>query len=136
MIDFPPDIAPLEYKGVRYQQDWESKFEGREFAATYLAATDIQTNALLWVIKLCDGIKYAPGGPTRISTVDITKISAGPNENELSIATIVDSCYLLDLQTRSVTLLPKLAKPKKHQKIPQADPSDPPMPPPWSRRKK
>jgi hypothetical protein len=85
MIDFPPDIAPLEYNGVRYQQDWDSKFEDREFAATYLSATDIKTNELLWLVKLCDCIKFAPGGPSRIGTVDITKITHGPAENELTI---------------------------------------------------
>jgi hypothetical protein len=136
MIDFPPDIAPLEYNGVRYQQDWESKFEDREFAATYLSATDIKTNELLWVVKLCDCIKFAPGGPSRIGTVDITRITHGPDENELTIETIIESRYLVDLQTRTVTPLSKLMPVKKHQKIPQADPADPPMPPPWPRRQK
>lgn len=136
MIDFPPDIAPLEYNGVRYQQDWQSKFEGREFAATYLAATDIKTNSLLWLVKVCDCIKFAPGGPSSIGTVDITKITHGPNENELTIETIVDSRYLVDLQTRAVTPVAKQEPVKKHRKMPEPDPADPPMPPPWPRRRK
>lgn len=131
MIYFSLDLAPLDYNGVRYQQDWDSKFEGREFAATYFSATDIKTNAPLWIIKICDCIKYPPGGPLRFGSVDITKITHGPNENALTIESDIDSRYQVDLQTRTVTLLPNLEPVKKPRKIKQADPPDPSMPPPW-----
>lgn len=134
----PPIVAPFEYQGIRYQQDRATQFEGREFGATYLSALDIATNALLWVIKICDCLRYPewhePGGPPGIGFVAVSKMALGPNENELMIETDVDSRYLVDLQTRTVTLLPAPEPVKKHQKIPQADPSDPPMPPPWLRR--
>ncbi len=133
MFYAPPKIPPLEYKGIRYQQDRESDFEGREAAATYLGATDIKTNDLLWAIKICDCIKCAPGSTAKFMDVDIAKISHGPAEYELTIETVVASRYIVDLQTRTVTAIPVLAPVKKKRKIQAADPSDPLMPPPWPR---
>jgi hypothetical protein len=134
MFYSPPKVPPLEYNGISLQQDREIPFEGREMAATYLSALDIKTGDLLWCIKICDPLRYT--SPKEIATVDFSKLTLGPGENELTIETIVDSRYLVDLQTHTVTLLPTLESVKKHRKIPQADPSDPPMPPPWPRRQK
>ncbi|MEN9868967.1 MAG: hypothetical protein RL748_4557 [Pseudomonadota bacterium] len=136
MLISPPKIAPLEYQGIRYQQDRESKFDGREFAATYLSAIDITTNKQLWVIKVRDCLKYPPGGPGDIALIDISKITPGPNEHELTIETVTATRHVIDLQTRIVTLIYDpdwFVKPRVETPI---DESQPPMPPPWPRRRK
>lgn len=136
MLISPPKISPLEYKGIRYQQDRESRFEGREFAATYLSATEIGTNKQLWVVKIRDCLRYAPGGPADIALIDISRIAPGPNENELTIETVTDTRHVLDLQTRNVTLIYDpdwFIKPHVDEPF---DPSQPPMPPPLPRRRK
>lgn len=105
MLISPPKISPLEYKGIRYQQDSETKFDGREFAATYLSATDIASNQLLWTIKVRDCLKYAPFGPSDIACIDICKIDIGPNEDELTVETITETRHVVDLKKRTVKLI-------------------------------
>ena len=136
----PPVVPPVEANGIRYQQDNETDFTGRDDLATYLSAIDIKTNTILWVIKICDCLRYprwpAPGGPPEIMTIDFRKMTLGPDENQLTIETEVDSRYLVDLKTKAVTLIPEPQPIKKRRKIREPDPSDPPMPPPWPRGKK
>lgn len=137
MIIFAPDITPLEYNGICYQQDRETDFEGREYAATYLSATDIQTNTLLWLVKICDCIHSPPGSPGGpIGLVDISKMTPGPGEAGLTIETTTTTRHVLDLQTRTVTLIydPDWFV-KQHVDEP-FDPSQPLMPPPMPRRRK
>lgn len=133
MLLVPPNAAPLEINGVRYQQDIETDFEGREYGATYLAARDINTGMLLWMAKIGDCIKHAPGAPAATSYIDITRIAIGPNENELAIETVSGAHYRVDLQTHAVPRMPRVATAPKRRKIQTPDPSATPMPPPWPR---
>lgn len=136
MLLVPPNATPLEFNGIRYQQDIETDFEGREYGATYLAAIDIVTGKFLWAVKICDCIKHAPGAPAKTSYLDITKITQGLTENELMVETVIGAQYLVNLQIHTATRIPKPALPKKRRRIETPDPSDPPMPPPWSRGRK
>lgn len=137
MITFTPDLPPLEYQGIRYQQDRETDFEGREYAATYLSASDIKKNTLLWIVKICDCILSPPGSPGgQFGYVDISKIDLGPGENELTIETTTTTRHVINLQTHTATLIYDpdwFIKP--HVEAP-LDASQPPMPPPWPRQKK
>jgi hypothetical protein len=131
-----PKITPLEHNGIRYQQDRETDFEGREYGATYLSATDIKTAKLVWAVKICDCIKHAAGGPSDTTYVDISKIDLGPGENELTLETMVKTRHLIDLKARTSTLTYSpdwFIKPRVEAPL---DASQPPMPPPWPRQKK
>ena len=74
--------------------------------------------------------------PKEIATVDFKKLAIRPGEDELTIETVPGFRFLVNLQTRTVTLLPAPAPVKKSRKIRAPDPTDPPMPPPWPRGRK
>lgn len=134
MLTAPPKVSPLEYEGMRFQQDRHTQFNEREFAATYLSAVDIKTGELLWIVKICDCLRYPP--TPEILPVDFKKLALGPNEDELTIETTAGSRHVVDIKTHEVTLVydpdwsikPRVAGP--------VDESQPPMPPPWPRGRK
>jgi hypothetical protein len=131
-----PKVTPLEHQGLRYQQDRETDFDGREYGATYLSVTDIKTNQFVWAVKICDCINHTDNGPSDTTYVDISKIDLGPGENEITVETMVKTRHLIDLQARTSTLIYSpdwFIKPRLEATF---DESQPPMPPPWPRRRK
>ena len=48
----PPKVAPIEYKGVCYQQDMESGAHGGDQPGGYLVAIDPATGNRLWMLKI------------------------------------------------------------------------------------
>lgn len=95
-----PKIAtPVIDNGVRYQQDQEGS-PGKEFGAAYLAAIDIQSGQLLWLIKIADAIHHPPGSPWEIDPVYFSHIEVMPQENSLIITTDYGKRYAVDLRTK------------------------------------
>src|SRR5262245_38543710 len=48
----PPNVPPVEHKGVRYQQDMESFRFGGTQRGGYLVAIDPKTGERLWMLKV------------------------------------------------------------------------------------
>ena len=136
MLFSPPDVSPLEYKGVRYQQDCETDFVEREYAATYLSATDVETEKLLWLVKVRDCIMPPDDDPSDVGYIDINKMTVGPSEDELTIETVVGSRHLIDLKTRTAKLVFSPNWNLKRPVYPSVTEPQPPMPPTRPRLRK
>ncbi|MEN9866879.1 MAG: hypothetical protein RL748_2469 [Pseudomonadota bacterium] len=103
MLTAPPKVSPLEHNGLRFQQDRHTRFDDREFAATYLSAIDIETDKVSWIIKICDCLRYPPS--MEVLPVDFKSLTFGPNDNQLTIETTTTARYVVDLQGQTVTLV-------------------------------
>ena len=137
MLTAPPKISPLEHNGLRFQQDRHTQSNDREFAATYLSATDIKTDKILWIIKICDCLRYPPSQETL--PVDFKSLILGPGDNELTVETTTTARYVVDLQAQTVTLVydPDWAiKPRVVEPVAEVAESPYAMPPPWPRKRK
>lgn len=101
----PPDVPPVEYKGVRYQEDPESIKHGGAQHCGYLVAIDPKTNVRLWMLKVYDVPLRAPGEPTGGGSVNFGSLSVGPAADELTIETEFGVRYIVDLNTRTSKLV-------------------------------
>jgi hypothetical protein len=101
----PPEVAPIDYKCIRYQQDWESFRHGGEDGAGYLVAIDPATNTRLWMLKVYSTSPKSPDAPTGGEEVFFGSMPLGPAEDELTIETEFGTRYLVNLKDRTSTLI-------------------------------
>ncbi len=113
----PPFVAPIEYKGIRYEQDSQSSKFGGEASTGYLVAIEPTTNARLWMLKVYAPFQKASNAPTGGGSVYFGSMVLGSNEDELIIETEFGARYLVNLAMRTSTLI---FKPGQHSS-PQAD---------------
>ncbi|MEN9867633.1 MAG: hypothetical protein RL748_3223 [Pseudomonadota bacterium] len=128
----PKIAAPIDYDGIRYQQDQEGT-PGKAFGAAYLAAIDVASGKLLWILKIADAIHYPPGSPWEFGPIYLEKIETGPAIDTLALTTQHGRRYVVDLQTRQVKLVHDPAdfmEPDKHDWSASPPPPAPPPPKP------
>jgi hypothetical protein len=128
----PKIAAPLDYAGVRYQQDQEGT-PGKEFGAAYLAAIDVQSGRQLWLLKIADAIYHPPGSPWEIDPVYISNMEILPPENALLITIDFGKRYQVDLKNRHAHLIYDPAdfiEPDERRNWSVPPPPPPPLPKP------
>lgn len=111
----PPFVAPIEYKGIRYEQDSQSTKFGGDASTGYLVAIEPATNARLWMLKVYAPFSKAPNAPTGGGSVYFGSMVLGANENELIIETEFGTRYLVNLTMRTSTLIFKPDQHPRHQ---------------------
>ena len=119
----PPHVAPLEYRGVWYQQDWQAHEFGGAPYTTYLLAFDRPSLQRHWMLPL---YSVAPPPPfISLSAAEyFAALELGPAPDTLLITTETGRRLLVDLQQRSVQPLPALPRAQMPQAIRRIDFAD------------
>lgn len=98
----PPDVAPVEYKGIRYQQDMASYAHGGDQPGGYLAAIDVKTGERLWLLKVYELQDHSAAGVDNIG-VYFRTMELVPGRDELAIENEVGGRFVVDLARRTAT---------------------------------
>lgn len=109
--DAPPDVPPVEHRGVRYQQD----LDGAELGGR-LAAVDPRTGKRLWTLEVYRVGDYDAAGVDAIGRY-FRSMTLVPERETLLIEDEGGGRYAVDLATRTVTALDRGPAP------------EPPLPP-------
>lgn len=123
----PQIAAPIEYQGVRYQQDREGT-PGKEAGAAYLAAIDPASASLLWLLKIADAIHHPPGSPRELDPVYFSTLAA--HDDIIFITTSIGKKYQVELKSRKVKLVYDLADTTEPDERRTWGENPPPPPPP------
>jgi len=111
-----PEVPPVDYKGVHYEQDLQSTQHGGSGLGGYLAAYDMATRKLLWTVKVYDVKDYSAEGVGGIGLY-FKSMKLVPGRDELAIENEAGGRYVVDLHTRSVAVVykpgPKTPTPQK-----------------------
>ena len=95
----PPEVAPIEHQGVRYEQDRHDDRDGDQ-GGGYLAATDIRTGARLWriaVYKIGANARAGAPKPTRY----FRSMQVAPDGASLIIENEAGGVYQVTLATHT-----------------------------------
>lgn len=101
----PPDVPPVEHKGIRYAQEMQGLDHGFDQATGYLVAYDAKTNEQLWAVKVYE-VETVPGLEPDVQWIYFKSMSLVPGRDELLIENEVGGRYLIDLEKRSSTPAP------------------------------
>jgi len=96
----PPDVPPVEYKGIRYAQEMQGLDHGFDQATGYLVAYDGKTNEQLWAVKVYE-VDTVPGLEPDVQWIYFKSMSLVPGRDELLIENEVGGRYIVDLQKRT-----------------------------------
>ncbi len=115
----PPDVAPIEIKGVRYQQDMQSYDHGGDQPGGYLCAIDIKTGQRLWMLKVYEVQDHSPSGVDTIGLY-FKSMKQVPGRDELEVENESGSRFVVDVVKRTSTPVSKpRSNPLPPIKIPQ-----------------
>ncbi|NJD07368.1 MAG: hypothetical protein FIA97_12850 [Methylococcaceae bacterium] len=98
----PPAVTPVEYHGIRYEQDMESYAHGGDQPGGYLAAIDAKTGEPLWILKVYELQNHSAVGVDNIG-VYFTRMSLVPGRDELEIENETGARFVVDLARRTST---------------------------------
>jgi hypothetical protein len=93
----PPDVPPVEYKGIRYAQEMQGLDHGFDQATGYLVAYDVKTNEQLWAVKVYE-VETVPGLEPDVQWIYFKSMSLVPGRDELLIENEVGGRYIVDLE--------------------------------------
>ncbi len=100
----PPVVPPVEFEGVRYEQDdYESREKGDQ-PGGYLAAVDAGTGARLWRLKVYDIADHRAVGLPDLPLM-FQSMKLVPGAAELEIENESGSVYRVNLARRTATLV-------------------------------
>ena len=95
----PPRVDPVEYQGIRYEQDMEAARHGGDQPGGYLVAIDPASGARVWMLKV-----YTVPEPTRAGLPRMgryfKRMALLPGSEELEIENEVGGVYRVDLASR------------------------------------
>ena len=95
-----PEVAPIEFGGVRYEQDRTDERQGDQNGG-YLVAIDRKTGERLWRVKVYDVPDYRAAG-VEMSGIYFRSMSFANGNKALDIENEVGSVYRVDLDTHSI----------------------------------
>lgn len=119
----PPDVPPVVYKGVRYEQDLRSKPAAGNAPGGLLAAFDAKGGQRLWQLQVYTVRDHAAAGvdtPGRF----FRSMALVRGKNQLAIEDEVGARFVVDLEARSATQIsgpPQTAEPAPVKPKPTAD---------------
>ena len=96
----PPKVAPITYRGVRYEQDMQSYRHGGTQPGGYLVAVDPASGERLWMLKVYEvPASGAPGLSSPGRYFRSMQLVSG--RDELEIESETGGHYRVDLNKRS-----------------------------------
>jgi len=121
----PPQVAALEYHGIRYEQDMQSYHFGGDQPGGYLVAIKPDTGERLWMLKVYKIENYDDQGLETMGRY-FKSMRLMPEQNAIEIENEAGGRYLVDLEKHSsTTVFEPSAKSNKN-----SSDSPPPPPPP------
>lgn len=124
----PPQVAAIEYRGIRYEQDMQSYHFGGDQPGGYLVAIKPDTSKRLWMLKVYK-IEHPTDQGTDIIGRYFRSMRLIPEQNAIEIEDESGGRYLVDLElhTSRVLFEPSAKADKTNDDAP---PPPPPPPPP------
>ena len=101
----PPEVKPVEWDGVRYQQDLDGAPRSRDQGFGYLLAVDVASGRELWELKVYS-VPVQPGLEADVQEVYFARMARVPGCDELEIDNEDGDRFLVDVRTRRVRKLP------------------------------
>jgi len=101
----PPEVKPVEWAGVRYQQDLDGSPRQRDQGFGYLQAVDAASGRVLWELKVY-AVVTQPGLESDVQEVYFTRMARVPGRDALEIENEDGARFLVDVQNRSVRAAP------------------------------
>jgi hypothetical protein len=98
----PPQVAPVERGGVRYQQDLEASRHGGTQRGGYLVAVDAASGERLWMLKVYFVPDHSAAGVSSPGRY-FRRMTLAPGGDELEIENEVGGVYKVDLAKRTST---------------------------------
>ena len=98
----PPQVEPIIYKNVRYEQDMQSYYYGGDQPGGYLVAVDPETNNRLWMLKVYQVPVYEAAGVSTLGRY-FRKMTLVSGKDEIEIENEVGGKYLVDLSKQEST---------------------------------
>ncbi len=122
----PPQVAAIEYHGIRYEQDMQSYHHGGDQPGGYLVAVKPDTGERLWMLKVYKIENYDDQGLDIMGRY-FKSMRLMPEQNAIEIENEAGGRYLVDLEKHtSTTVFEPSAKPDNNS----SDSLTPPPPPP------
>lgn len=101
----PPQVAPVEHQGVRYEQETQGKRHGLDRDTGYLVAVDPASGERLWTLKV-----YETGSIEHLERdvqwIFFKQMSLVEGRDALLIENEVGQRFIVDLQQRTVSAAP------------------------------
>lgn len=125
----PPQVAALEYRGIRYEQDMQSHKFGGDQPGGYLVAIKPNTGERLWMLKVYKIENYDDQGLDIIGRY-FKSMRLIPEQNAIEIENEAGGRYLVDLEKHTSTLVfePSARLDKNSSDSPPPPPPPPPKP--------
>ena len=98
----PPQVAPVERGGVRYQQDMEASRHGGTGRGGYLVAVDPASGERLWMLQVYAVPDHSAAGVSSPGRY-FRRMTLAPDRDELEIENEVGGVYRVDLAARTAT---------------------------------
>lgn len=101
----PPQVDPIEHKGVRYEQETQGLRHGLDRTTGYLVAVDPASGERLWTLKVYDSgnIEHLEKD---VQWIFFKSMALVEGRDELLIENEVGNRYRVDLQQRTVSPAP------------------------------
>jgi len=96
-----PEVAPVEYQGVRYEQDRHGDRASGDQPGGYLVAVDAETGARLWRLKVYEVPDHSAAGVPNMGRY-FRSMRLVPDRPELEIENESGGRYLVNVETRTV----------------------------------
>jgi len=101
----PPDVPPIEFKGLRYEQEMQGIRHGLDQSTGYLVAIDPATNERRWVLKVYE-TSNVPGLEQDVQRRYFKRMTLLEGRDVLEIESETGQRYIVDLIQRTVTPAP------------------------------
>lgn len=99
----PPEVSPVEYDGVRYEEDRVSGASGDRNGG-YLAAYDVATGERLWRLQVYEVADHSGAGVPDLGLY-FQSMRLLPGERALEVLNEAGGRYRVDLDARTSTQL-------------------------------
>ncbi len=117
-----PEVLPIEFGGVRYEQDRTDERQGDQRGG-YLVAIDSKTGERLWRLKIYD-VPDSRAAGVEMGGIYFRSMSFANGNKALDIENEVGSVYRVDLETHEIRKLSGppdevVSKPGKPKPMPE-----------------
>ena len=98
----PPQVAPVEHGGVRYQQDMDAQRHGGAGRGGYLVAVDPASGQRLWMLKVYDVPDHSAAGVSSPGRY-FRRMTLSPDGGQLEIENEAGGVFRVDLAAHTST---------------------------------
>lgn len=101
----PPDVPPIEHRGIRYEQEMQGVRHGLDQSTGYLVAIDPATNERLWVLKVYE-TSNVPGLEQDVQRRYFKRMELIEGRDALQIENETGQRFIVDLAQRTSSPAP------------------------------